>query len=53
MLKPPRYYNFITSDIDMPIMDGKTAAKEIRDYEISHMLKPVRIIFIIGNSTQT
>jgi len=39
----------ITLDIDMPIMDGKTACDKIREYEQANKLKPVMIILISGN----
>ncbi|MCX7958195.1 MAG: response regulator, partial [Deltaproteobacteria bacterium] len=32
--KPPDYYNFILMDIQMPIMDGKTATKIILENEL-------------------
>ncbi len=32
--KPPDYYNFVLMDIQMPIMDGKTATKIIQEKEL-------------------
>jgi len=46
-------YLAIAMDIQMPIMDGITAAKKIRKYENFHkIIKKTPIIFITGNSTQ-
>jgi len=48
------YYSLITMDIQMPVMDGLTACKEIRKYEGKHgAQKPIPIIFVTGNCTET
>ena len=39
----------VVLDIDMPVMDGKTACEKIRQYEKDHRLEPVAIILISGN----
>ena len=39
----------VTLDIDMPKMDGKTACKKIREYEVQKGISPATIILISGN----
>jgi len=39
----------VTLDIDMPVMDGRTACEKIREYEKKNNLKPATIILISGN----
>ena len=39
----------VTLDIDMPVMNGKTACEKIREYEAQHNKKPTIIILISGN----
>ena len=46
----PKYFDLITMDIDMPIMDGKTAVKIIRQEEKKRGLDPVKIFFLTGFS---
>jgi len=47
---PAGYYSFITMDIQMPVMDGITASKQIRKYEDEMKVeKPIPIIIITGN----
>jgi len=41
--------DLVLLDIDMPVMDGRTACDKIREYEEQHQLKPVGIILISGN----
>ncbi len=43
-----RKIDFITMDIEMLKMDGKTATKEIRMFEDKHNLKPVKIAMVTG-----
>jgi CheY-like chemotaxis protein len=42
-------YDFITMDLEMPVMNGKEACKKIRNYEKLTQMKPCRIIIISGN----
>jgi len=44
-----RQPNIVTMDIYMPVMDGKTAAKKIREYEKVHHLNPCLLLVISGN----
>jgi len=43
------YIDIIAMDIDMPIMDGRTACDKIRQYERENRLKPTVILLISGN----
>lgn len=36
----------VVTDIDMPVMDGVTAARSIREFENLHKLPPLPIIFV-------
>ncbi len=53
--KGRKYYNFITMDLQMPIMDGLTSSEEIRKHErlIGAEEDPVPIIMITGNCGDT
>jgi len=42
-------YDVVTMDVEMPIMDGMTAAVKIREFEIEKNLKPIAIFMISGN----
>lgn len=42
-------YEVITMDLEMPLMDGKTAIKLIREHEKRNGWKPVKIFIISGN----
>ena len=42
-------YDIITMDIEMPVMDGKTATGEIRKFEYSHDGPRSKIIMVSGN----
>jgi len=44
--------DIVTLDIDMPIMNGKTACEKIREYERQNNLNPTVIILISGNYEQ-
>ena len=46
----PKYFDLITMDIDMPIMDGKTAVKIMRQEERKRGWEPVNIFFLTGFS---
>jgi len=47
------YYSFITMDIQMPVMDGMTASKKIREYEmLNRFEKSIPIIMVTGNCTE-
>ncbi len=41
--------DIVTLDIDMPVMDGRTACDKIRQFERENRLKPTIIILISGN----
>ncbi len=41
-------YNFILMDVNMPVMDGFTAAKRIREWEIENGKKQTEIYFVTG-----
>lgn len=41
-------YDFILMDVQMPVMDGFTAAKKIREWEKEKNRKPADIFFITG-----
>jgi len=42
------HFDCIFMDISMPVMDGLTASRRIRQYEESHFIKPVPIIAMSG-----
>jgi len=44
-----RYYSFIMMDIQMPVMDGITSAKEMRIYDAKMNQKNTDIYFVSGN----
>ena len=44
------YFDVILTDLDMPIMDGKTSTKLIREHEKMLNWKPVKIIVLTGYS---
>ena len=48
--KGENYFDAIFTDLDMPIMDGKTSTKLIREHERKLNWKPVRIIVLTGFS---
>jgi len=41
-------FSFILMDVDMPVMDGFTSAKEIRQWEMKNKKKQVEIYFVTG-----
>jgi len=52
--KPEGYYSFVTMDLQMPVMDGLTASKEIRKHEAKLGVdSEVPIIVITGNCAET
>ena len=46
-------YTIITMDIEMPKMNGKTAAQKIRQYEKKNGLKPCYILMISANCLES
>jgi len=42
-------FDLITMDLEMPVMNGKTAIQKIREFEVKKGLKPVLMIIISGN----
>jgi len=48
-----RPFQIVTMDLDMPIMDGLTACKNIRKYEKENNLSPCLLIIISGNSADS
>ena len=44
--KEQHYFDLILMDIDMPIMDGKTATKKIREFEMESGWKPTSVVFL-------
>ena len=51
--KGPNYYSLITMDLQMPIMDGLTASRQIRTHEAILGLEDTPIIVITGNCADT
>jgi len=48
-----RPVDIITMDLEMPIMDGKTATKEIRNFELEKNILPTKVIIISGNAVKS
>lgn len=47
------YFNIVTMDLDMPVMDGKMASKKIRALEVQRALTPCFIIVISANCSES
>ena len=47
------YFDVITMDLDMPIMDGKMASRKIRETEIENQMTPCFLIVISGNCSES
>ena len=45
--------NIVTMDLDMPIMDGKTSAKKIRELERQRNLQPCMLLIVSGNCCES
>jgi len=45
-----KHYNVVFMDIQMPVMDGYTATKEIREWEHDENKPPGRIIALTANA---
>jgi len=52
-LEAKRGIDVICMDIEMPIMNGKTAAERIREIEIKFNVAHCQIIFLSGNSVES
>jgi len=50
--KPGDYFDFILTDIQMPLMDGVTAAKQIRAYQRAERRKEIDIYIVSGNCSE-
>ena len=50
MHKGEAYFDLILMDIDMPVMDGKTATKKIRQHEAENDWRPTVIVFLTAYS---
>ena len=46
-------FDFITMDVDMPIMDGKEATKLIRAYECENKISSSLIVMVSGNCMES
>jgi len=47
---PADYFDLVLMDIQMPIMDGYAASREIRSFEKENARKPVPIIALSANA---
>jgi len=45
-------FNIVTMDLEMPIMEGKTASKQIRQLEKEFELEPSLLMIVSGNCVQ-
>jgi len=45
-----KHYNLILMDLTMPVMDGITATRKIRDYEKNRQLQPIPIIALTAHA---
>jgi len=52
-LKANREIDVICMDIEMPIMNGKTAAEKIREIESKFQVNNCQIVFLSGNSVES
>jgi len=51
-IKDGATFNIVTMDLEMPIMEGKTASKQIRQLEKEFGLEPCLLMIISGNCVQ-
>lgn len=49
-MKKPQYFDLILMDIDMPVLDGKTTTKKIRQFERERGWIPTSIVFLTAYS---
>jgi len=49
---PGDYFDFILTDIQMPLMDGVTAARQIRSYQRAEGRKEIDIYIVSGNCSE-
>jgi len=49
----PEAINIVTMDLSMPNMDGKTAAKKIREYEAQKGLSPCLLLIVSANCVES
>jgi len=49
----PDSINIVTMDLNMPVMDGKTASKKIREYEAQKGLSPCLLLIVSANCVES
>lgn len=52
-VKAGNQFDIVTMDVEMPVMDGKEAARLIRKFEKENNLSPCFIVMISGNVTES
>ena len=49
----PNFFTFVLMDLEMPVMNGKTSAMKIREFETQKGWNPVHLVIISGNYIPT